>query len=125
MHPKSIIDRSSAFILAMASLSACATMDPKKATSVVDPERIDAVQELAQWKQQADTSARVAPPGCEPKYATAQQQVNGWIEGPLRLQIDDTAAQYYGTVDLSRQQIPARVSAAVGEFRTCVADVGE
>jgi len=40
-------------------------------------------------------------------------------------QIDDTAAQYYGTVDLSKQRIPRQVTVAVGEFQTCAGDVAE
>ena len=121
MHPKNM----AAVVLAMGFLFACATMDTKKATSVVDPDKIDAVQELAVWKQQADTSAKLASAGCEPKYATAQQQIRGWIRGPLTVQIDDTAAQYYGTVDLSKQRIPRQVTVAVGEFQTCAGDVAE
>jgi hypothetical protein len=125
MDPKKMTDSSAELIFALAFLSACATMDAnaQKVTSVVDPQRIDAVQELAAWKQNADMSARLASAGCESKYTIAQQQVNGWIQGPVTVQIDDMAAQYYGTVDLSKQRIPQQVSAAVGEFQNC-ADVG-
>ncbi len=117
--------RLSPFILAMGLLSACATVDTQKVTSVVDPQKIDAVQDLAVWKQQAETSARMAAPTCEPKYAAAQQRVKGWIEGPLTIQIDDAAAQYYGAVDLGKATIPAEVRAAVGEFQTCAGNIAE
>jgi hypothetical protein len=100
-------------------------MEPTKVTSVVDPKRIDAVEELAAWKQQADTAAKLAPSACAPKYLAAQQQVRSWIEGPLAVQIDDLAAQYYGTVDLSKQQIPRPLRAAVGEFQACAGDISE
>jgi hypothetical protein len=121
MHPKNM----SAVVLAMGFLFACATMNTNKATSVVDPDKIDAVQELAVWKQKADTSAMLAPSGCESKYSTAQQEIRGWIRGPLTVQIDDMAAQYYGTVDLSKQRIPHQLTVAVGEFQTCAGDVAE
>jgi len=113
------------FILGLGLLAACATVDTQKVTSVVDPQKTDALQELAVWKGQAETSAKMAPATCEPRYAAAQQRVKGWIEGPLTVQINDAAAQYYGSVDLSKARIPAEVSSAVGAYQTCAGDVAE
>jgi hypothetical protein len=112
----------SASVLAAALLSGCAGMEPRKVTSVVDPDRISAVQELAVWKQTADTLPSTAPAGCEPKYRAAQQQVTAWIEGPLTIEIDDVAAQYYGTVDLDKARIPPQISSAVATFQACAAE---
>jgi len=125
MYRTNAMGRPTAFLLAIGLLSACATVDTKKVTSVVDPQRIDAVEELAVWKGQAETSAKVAPATCEPKYVAAQQRVKGWIEGSLTVQIDDAAAQYYGSVDLSKGRIPAEVSSAVGALQSCAGDVAE
>lgn len=113
------------FAVLVMLLPACARVDTTKVTSVVDPQRIDAVQELAVWKQQAGTMARTAPTACEPKYTLARLQLNGWIDGPLRVQIDQAASRVHGAVDLSRTRIPQSLSAAVVEFRTCAASTAE
>ncbi|HET8541003.1 MAG TPA: hypothetical protein VFL83_14110 [Anaeromyxobacter sp.] len=113
------------FALVAVLLLACARVDTTKVTSVVDPQRIDAVQELAVWREQADALAKTAPAGCEPRYTAARQQLNGWLDGPLAVQIDQAANRVYGAVDLTAARIPAAVGAAVGEFQTCATGPAE
>ena len=92
----------------------------QKVTSVVDPQKIDAVQELAMWKQQVVTDVPAAPAECEQKYVAARAQLNGWIDGPLAVQIDQAVQAMYGSVDLRKTQIPPPVTAAVADFQRCL-----
>ena len=105
-------------LVALVVLAGCT--HAQKVTSVVDPQKIDAVQELAMWKQQVVTEVPSAPADCEAKYTRARAQLNGWIDGPLQVQIDQAVQALYGSVDLRKTQIPQPVTAAVADFQGCL-----
>ncbi|MFA6174631.1 MAG: hypothetical protein WC701_13250 [Kiritimatiellales bacterium] len=96
--------------LAMLAITGC---------TVIDTNRIDGVRQLAIWRDAAVNRVPSADPRCKEKYDAARSQVASVIDITWKSNIDNKAAQWWGTVDLSTNAIPTDVSSAVAEFLPC------
>lgn len=102
--------RGIALIIAVLTVTGCA---------VIDPDRIDGVRQLAAWRDQAVSQAPGANESCKAKYNSAKSRVDGVIDIAWKSSIDNTAAQWWGTVDLSTNAIPSDTVTAIRDYLEC------